>query len=318
MSAKWHIFARILILPALAVLVIAHTISTHGVSPLLDRLLDDLHAPGFTLITLLIWAALPLSLNVAPRLAVSAVLASILAVAAEGSQYFSARNADLGDLGSDFTGIGLGLAVAFTIGLFRQHRQQYWAIVTTAAMLLAILSWFTLASPAQALWSLSRQRASLPVLAGFEHDWEPFLYARSPTNHVIRIPKPEQFAVPGRYAAAVNLGASGKPGMELRTWADWLGYSSLSFLAASSGSESIRVALRIHDAQHNQQPGDRYQYNFEITAEPQRHTIPISEILKTPSGRKLDPHRIEAMIFFVSRPNGTERMIIDDIRLHPD
>ena len=96
---------------------------------------------------------------------------------------------------------------------------------------------------------------------------------------------------------------------------DWRRYGSLVFEVASDLDHPIPLAIRIHDARHDNRYRDRF--NRVLTVAPGRQTvrIPLDEVRQAPDRREMDLGHIRGIVFFVHRLQEPEHLYIGPIRL---
>lgn len=299
----------------IAGVLVAHQVALDPLPVLARQLREALHAVGFAALAGVLLLGIRAGGN-GKRSSIVAVLGCFLvAVIAEGIQVFGPRDADLDDLASDGLGILTGvLVMRLWLGDFRRGRTLA-PLRNFALVGAAVLSAAVLAPLVDTIYAMSAQRAALPVLAAFDSRWEKRLYAGSLSHGMKLIPTPQLADADAGRSALLNLGQRDIPGLELFPFGDWRSYESLVFDVKSAIDRDVSVGVRVHDVGHNNEWDDRFGYRFVATTEKARIVIPIAEIEKTPSGRRLNMAMIEAIIFFSSDPTGDERIYVDNIRL---
>jgi len=309
------IFVAGAILVLLAATIVAHNLSS-GPLPVLQRdLRDALHAPGFVIITVVVFFCIRRAVNARHPYSVAFGICVALAVVAEGSQFFGSRDADFGDLAADGLGILAGLLIGGLLnGDFRSgfRHGPYRLLAITCGILLSLLVVFPLAD---AGYAIAAQRSVFPRLADFETRWEQRLYAGSLVRGLKIVPSPGIAFHTGERTALLNLSRASVPGLKLFPYSDWSGFEELVFTVASASASPIEIILRIHDQEHNNEHDDRYNQRFVVPVEPLTIRIALSDIAARPAKRKLDLRNIDAIIIFVSSPTGNEKIYIDNIHL---
>ena len=301
-------------LPVVAAVVAAHVADT-GVRSLVERdLLESLHAPGFAVISAAAFVYLRQSM---PGLAAgcgTVVFAVLLALVSEALQLFVQRSPEWSDIAADMIGTAAGLTTAVAVTAARSART---GALTKAGLIAAgiALSVVALRPAVDKLRLLAARAAYFPVLADFDRDWQR-AFVRAYNGSVLTITAPGAKS-PHRRGMALLVQPSPErySGVAIDPRPDWSGYDAISFVAATADGLRHEVVFRVHDTAHNQQYDDRYNRVIEFGPTPTLHRIGLADIRNTGSGRQLDMRRIEGIAFFVSRPAGTERLLLDEIRL---
>jgi hypothetical protein len=139
-----------------------------------------------------------------------------------------------------------------------------------------------------------------PVLADFSQRYDRyFILQQSSEFSPMQMPAPWARSK-DESAMRVRLLDGPYPGMHfIEVPPDWSGYSTLAVDLTNPTPMNLQFVLRVHDAEHDNQPEDRFGKRFELPAGT-RHVvrIPLHEIEAGPSTRSLDLHRIAGLIIF--------------------
>lgn len=232
------------------------------------------------------------------------------AIIGELLQISTAGDASVVDLANDGAGIAVALLLITFLdkdllpGLKRKSR----FVVLAAGLLIMGTAFHPAVSISHAL--VARANA-LPELISFDHGWERVLYRSYGGAAVIRIPLGDD----GSLVAVVSMGRAQYSGLVIEPYPDWRGYTALRFSILTLGHTPRRVTLRIDDVSHSGQYSDRFNRTFEIDSSVSEFVVPLSEISALENGRRLRLDAVRSMIFFMVNTDGSEKIIIDDIRL---
>ena len=178
-------------------------------------------------------------------------------------------------------------------------------------------------------WALAyaeRDRA-FPLLLDFESSWERrFLTLQS--AELISVPPPAGWPASPRGARVGKLSFSpeaataaeftGYSGFFIdEPYPDWRGYSVLSFLVFSEGSEPVNLSLRIEDEQHQTNNTAPDRFNLEIVARPglQEIRVPLEAVARAPATRRNDMSAVRIVHLFVIQPRVAFSVYVDAFRL---
>ena len=121
---------------------------------------------------------------------------------------------------------------------------------------------------------------------------------------------------PARPLARLDLEPAKYPGLTFEEpYPDWRGYRTLVLTIVSDLDAPLTMALRIHDAAHNERFEDRF--NRRLTVQPGRNTfrIPIEEIRRAPRGREMDLGRVREILLFSRRIDRPTHVYLGPLRL---
>ena len=287
-----------------------HLIAPPSASTLMHAFRNALHAPGFAVLAVILFLLLRSRMESGIALAGATGLCVGTAIIGELLQISTAGDASVVDLANDGAGIaGALLLITFLDkdllpGLKRKSR----FVVLAAGLLIMGTAFHPAVSISHAL--VARANA-LPELISFDHGWERVLYRSYGGAAVIRIPLGDD----GSLVAVVSMGRAQYSGLVIEPYPDWRGYTALRFSILTLGHTPRRVTLRIDDVSHNGQYSDRFNREFEIDSSVSEFVVPLSEISALENGRRLRLDAVRSMIFFMIDTDGSEKIIIDDIRL---
>lgn len=152
---------------------------------------------------------------------------------------------------------------------------------------------------------------AVPYLAGFEHFWErDFWQAGKQTQVWI------EAAPSGGHWLRVQMVGGAYPGVSFpEIHQDWRGYDALALRIFSSESQPVKLVIRIHDNQHNNDYADRF--NQSVLLQPGMNDLAISliNIASAAKNRPMDLSQIESLMLFTVSPDQPISLFIDDIRL---
>jgi VanZ family protein len=106
------------------------------------------------------------------------------------------------------------------------------------------------------------------------------------------------------------------PGISIdEPYPDWNGYRSLVLTIASDLAEPFSLVIRIHDAEHNHQFGDRFNKRLVIQPGVNRIVIPIEEIRQGPERRQMDTTRVRNIMLFAHQLQQPTHVFLGPITL---
>ena len=235
------------------------------------------------------------------------------AIIGELLQISTAGDASVVDLANDGAGVAgaLLLMTYFDNDVLPSLKHKSRFLVLAAGLLIMGTAFHPAVSISHTLLA---RAAALPELMTFDHGWERVLYRSYGGAAVIRIPLGDDKDL----VAVVSMGRAQYSGLVIEPYPDWRGYTALRFSILTLGHTPRRVTLRIDDVAHNGQYSDRFNRVFEIDSSVSEFVIPLSEISALENGRRLRLDAVRSMIFFMVNTDGSEKIIIDDIRLLTD
>jgi len=296
-----------------AFVAMGHMFDFFASTAAMRELRNSLHAPAFALLAAALFFILKSSTDSFTALAGAAIGSILTAISGELLQAFGPGDASVADLIRDATGVSGSLLLILAVDdrLNFGPRRFFRTVFFLGGLLLCGATVVPAATNAHAFVGRAN---SLPVLLSFDHDWEKIFYKAFAGARVARAPLTSD----GNLVALVTMGRAGYSGLDIEPFPNWTGYNALRFTASVVGDKTGQVTIRIHDANHNWHYTDRFRRTFEIDANSREFVIPLAEILTLDSGRRMRFDEIRSIIFFMVDTDGTEKLIIDDIRLTYD
>ena len=301
------------------ILLIAAVLGAHYYMPaqtsaLAAEAIRSLHGPGFGIVALLVVRLFRFKDGPLTVYFKAAAVTMLLAVLAELTQIPGPRKAQVEDLVIDALGIVgfLGCAAALDRKVVRaigRSRAVGLALVGITTLVMSILptAWLT--------YALVMRANALPQLLSFDAAWEK-TYAYGDAVDYEVIPAPEGWpAGSGNIARLHSAGTYGLM-LHLHAYPDWSNYAGVSFIAATTGGETRRIALGLWGLK----PGDgslagRYYTRTKITPEPVRYCISFSELPQDSSERPIDLRKISELLVGAARNEIGVTVYVDDFRL---
>lgn len=120
----------------------------------------------------------------------------------------------------------------------------------------------------------------------------------------------------GHGLARLDLDPAAYPGLTFdEPYPDWRGYRNLVLTVVSDLGAPLTLAIRVHDAAHNQRLEDRF--NRRLPVQPGENTfrIPIDAIRRAPRGREMDLRRIRGILIFSRRLERPAHVYLGPLRL---
>ena len=249
--------------------------------------------------------------------AISIAVLAAVAVLSELGQQLTHREPSMVDTLRDMAGIVIGLgfyayADSSVIALSKQYSYVLRISALVFSVCLLVVSLFPLLHLA---FAYVQRNDAFPVIIDFEAVWGiPFIRldqsvlipAAAPDSLTSMIERTDQQRV-----FQLTLNRSQYPGISMvEPYPDWSAYKTLTLELYSWQVQTIKLVLRIHDSQHNQEYADRF--NLDLTVNPgyNRYRIPLIDIEHAPAGRQMDmKHIANIMLFAVD--------IEDAVKLYP-
>lgn len=235
------------------------------------------------------------------------VVVSVLALASEGAQTLTARDANVGDLIDDALGIVAGACLVLAV------RGRVWMRIALTA-LAGVSLYISLSAPGEILVARGLTEVRMPILANFDRAFEAPL-VRGTGAHVERVPAPPGWPLAGEVALVVPSNKAPYAGISFHRFApNWARFEELSFVVAAVGGDLKELTVRIHDVGHDGAYADRFNRVIEVGLEPRRVTIPLRDVRNGPKNRPLDLSHVEELVIFSTSPEQGP-FLVDDLRL---
>jgi hypothetical protein len=225
-------------------------------------------------------------------------IAIFLGTAVEFLQYFTPRDAELGDLLANAYGAWAGLA-GYVITDARIGRIARARLAVTGIIPLILVT----APVALTVAAYGRRAAVFPALADYSQTFDDY-FLRSSSTVVAHELLPDTWAAfPDERALHVRFDTGRWPGISYQEPVpDWADFDTLALDLTNPNDMRLDLQMRIRDANHDRRYADRFKTTIEV--EPQRRSVirlSLAAIEPAPGGRELDLTRISALILFVSR-----------------
>ena len=280
------------------------------------RLLDTLHNAAHGLIfgcvglLLLLWLrvrAISATRPVARQYAIAFVIACGLGLGTELAQLLTGRDASWMDARNDALGALTFLLIFFAFDA--RVRAQSAPPTRMFAVLVGLgLFGFLVAPVARAGFEYRQRDQLFPTLADFTHGYDGyFIVQRSAVLSPIALPS-RWAAAPGETALHIRLQAGAYPGIEFtEPLSDWTAYSKLLLDLTNPGSADLLLTLRIHDAAHTWEFGDRFNGRLLMRAGSREVVrIAFEDVRRAPQGRAMQLDAIAGMMLFAAEPSRGE------------
>jgi VanZ family protein len=285
-----------------ALVALVLSIQLHNESRLLQELEDSGHALLFGMAAFVLLPDRRAGWRVYVTVAIAA---TALGIGTELMQWIEGKDAEIADVLRDAAGTAVFLGIAAAL----QHQRSSWMRRLTIPAGLAVMVSIFL-PPLVTASAIAYRWHKFPVIADFT----------SPLDTRFCTASNAQFrrtSSKDRLAAQIEFGkkSSSSAFVINGPFPDWSGYKSLCFRVDSDLRDTIRVNLRIHDAQHNNDYDDRY--NAELLINPGRNEIkiPMQSIERAPAHRRMNMASIRAIVLFVAQPRESFSLLVDDFRL---
>jgi hypothetical protein len=297
-----HVIALVLIAILLAAVVFA---PVPGDTRWIRTLHNSAHAPIFGCVSLLVL----LMIRSQPRLqalgllgqyAIALAAALALGVLTELLQIPAGRDASFEDALHDTIGSLAFLGVFAAIDARIRSLPQNMPIRFGAAVVGLVSLGFAVAPVTRAALKYQQRDDRFPVLADFSQRYDRyFILQQSAEFSPVEMPATWARAK-DESAMRVRLLDGPYPGMHfIEPPPDWSGYSTLAVDLTNPTPLNLQLILRVHDAEHDNQPEDRFGKHFELPAGTREVLrIRMQDIEAGPKTRRLDLHRVAGLIIF--------------------
>jgi len=261
----------------------------------LRELFNSGHSIVFFFITLILFEYVSIRLKgFHPVVTFLVVLAAafMIGVFIEMIQGLLQREASVSDLSRNLAGIIPGLCLA----IYFQQKAWYQRLALISVMLISLF--FGGYSLIEISWSYYQRSKAFPLLTEFEKPW---------TKSFVRLNKVAFQGVANKKSplelARFNFrfDPGVYPGVSIiEPVENWSGYQSLHFDIFSTNIDNVKIVLRVHDKQHNQDFSDRFNRHFILQPGLNRIVVELSEIRDAPHNRKLDMVNIAGVELFLT------------------
>jgi len=227
-------------------------------------------------------------------------IAVTLGCAVELVQALTGRGASLGDVITNTLGAVFGLSVASLFDHRMAHRFHRRGVSLTTAVLTAGLLIYPLAD--SGVGYLNRARR-MPDLLVPERTVD-MRFVRPGSSWLTPTYLPSRWSEGAVWPALEVLFKNAEySGLNLfEPYPDWRGYQTLAIDLTNPGRISIKMTVRVHDSDHNQDYYDRFNRSFELEPEMRQVIrIPLQDIQNAPKGRELDMSAIAGLGMFTTQ-----------------
>jgi hypothetical protein len=293
--------------------------------PASTRLCEELfnagHAPLFGVVALILLnlgsvVSTSLSSSLYKRYVFAGLTALFLGIALELLQSASGSDAEFSDVLRDAEGIVSFLSIAAIL-----DRSRPAAIasrrVRLPIMIGAVLIFLT-AFISVALWAHAYldRNAAFPTLASFDTEVGCRFFSVEDAR-IDRVPCPSEWN-PARHDAVGEITfypAHYSTVILDEPYSDWTGYSFLEISLFSPPSDSLRLTVRVHDKQHNDEFSDRFNATYRLAPGASRITIPLESIAESPVTRSMDISAIAGVALFTAEIKDSIILYVDSLQL---
>jgi VanZ family protein len=294
--------------------LLSHRFLPNQASDLSIEAIRSLHGPGFGVVAILILMLVRNGNHRAVAYLKAAAFATVLAGLSEAAQIPGPRDAQFADLLTDALGIVVFLGtVAVFDRSFRDALGKGQRVLLAAVSVSALLA--TLLPTLWLSYALVHRGQSLPQILRFDAVWER-AYSSGNTDRLMVIPSPAEWPVTqGNVAQLVSAGRSG---IMLRVYRhpDWSGYAAVSFVAATGGETSRRIAVGIRDIRPSEKSAEaRYMAGFNVSRQPTRYRIMFEELRSVSAEREFDIEHVHNLVISDWAAESGVEILVGDFRL---
>lgn len=281
-----------------------NSLPEHGV--IFPELINSGHAFVFFSANLFLLKLLFGSSANSKQIALVSMISLTVGILIEIVQPYFGRNRSAIDLYYDVVGICFS-----SIFYLRKNSSPKKTLYSTLIFFVCLAS----AIPAFRLW-LWWQINQSPTLLNFERNWESYSYSIDREVSLERIPATNELEK-NNHIGELRFGIStAYPGFSLdHPKTDWSTYKTLSWEISSKHDHIIKMNLRVHDRNHNQEYSDRFNYRFEVKPGLNKFKLSLKEIKTSPESRIMEMDKIQNIKFFLTKPKVSTTIYIDNVQL---
>jgi hypothetical protein len=146
---------------------------------------------------------------------------------------------------------------------------------------------------------IARDRA-MPALARFDGAWwERWFVEAHDSSLIVQARPPSLDTSLAEPLARLDLRPGAYPGIGIvEPHPDWTGYRVLVITIVSDLRVPLPIAVRVHDAAHDQRYEDRFNRALTVAPGINRFRIALDDIRRAPDGREMDMRRIRGVLLF--------------------
>lgn len=278
-------------------------------SRIIDKIFDFGHLPLFGIISLgfvIIFKHYQKHANLRSYL-YAWIITVILGIATELVQIITPeRFFELGDILFDAIGAGCFLTLAYPFQDVEIRVRKIFRTVAIAAVFAC-----TIPLLLAALDEISMHN-SFPLIGSFESRLEMGRWIEQNSE----ITRSNLHPTNGKYSMKVRLLPGEYPGISLKYLTrNWQGYDRLIFNVLLEENNALRITVRIHDKNHNEQYEDRFNRGFVINPGNNTVIIDLKEVMEAPKGRRIDMGNIVNICIFSYNLAEQRTLYFDNFRL---
>lgn len=323
MKANRYFSISLLIAAALAILSFLHCFELPQNTCLWKALGNAGHIPLFGLLSLVLLRLSNLTLGSRIKkpffhYTIALAAAALLGILSETVQIFTARDADICDLGRDILGAisFLGIRMPFDgrmSPILKKRGNWFRYLILTGSIFIFVISLYPLVLVAAAYPQRDRD---FPQICGFEAAWEKVFWIRHNTELTVTSPPEGWIETDQSHVGKLTFDAVTYPGFHIQEpFPDWRGYDFLVFNIYSEIDTAIGLYFRLHDIHHNKDYDDRFNDFFRINPGYNEIVIPLENIENAPKLRKMDMTSIRTFGIFAYKPKESFVVYLDNFRL---
>lgn len=277
---------------------IVNFLPNHGI--VLPEVINSSHALVFFLANLFLLTLLLGIHHSSKHIIIISAFSVSIGILIELIQPYFGRDRSLIDVIYDVVGVGFSI-LFFSVNIYSKRSLMVCFFLIVSAF------------PLFKYWLWWQVNHSSDILT-FERIWEPLTYTSDQDVHleILKIDDDSSTKV-----GKLTLGSQPTyPGLNLdHPRLDWSSFSTLHWELKSLNDTPFTMNLRIHDIDHNNEYEDRFNYRFEVKTGLNKYRLTLNDIKHAPRSREMDLTKIRNMKFFITRPNKTTTVYIDNVKL---
>lgn len=252
-------------------------------------------------------------------MAAAATLAMGLGLFVEiAQQFIPGRSPSWNDLLQDGLGVVAGLLLLLVVDPIRSSRPALKLLGRFAFPVFLALLTVGIWPFASCTWDFFWRNRSFPILIDFQANWSNRFLWRDDSVQVSQRPVPSDWpAAAGQNVIFAKIANEDQfPGLGVREpYPDWHQYETLAFDIYSLQNETIEMAVRVHDFEHDDSYQDRFGRLVNVAPGYQTFRIRMSEIQFAPRNRRMNLTSIDGVKVFAVRPTSPLSIWLGNIRL---
>lgn len=221
-------------------------------------------------------------------------IGALLGILIEGLQGLTQREANLGDIYRNLLGIMSGLCLQAALSSYRVHCKKPAVVLFVVAGIGFFL--YGVAPLIKLSTHYIERHNAFPVIVDFNENWS-MSFMRLDNVELL---KKEKLSGQNSGLNVIKFNEGRYSGISIiEPEPDWSNYNALRVTIISNNEYVTELTLRIHDASHNHEHGDRYNRKLIVRPGLNEFEIDLDEIRREPVNRELDLSHVAGLVIFL-------------------